>query len=441
MSRSVFRHFLRGLLLLAVFATATSAYAIPAFARRYQTSCQTCHIAFPRLTPFGEAFRRNGFRFPGGGDTTAVKEEPVALGNDAQKELWPQAVWPGELAGSLPLSLVVDGKLTVGPLPEEHMSVVGAAEPAAMAGMDMPPANTGKVGFDTLGGHVGMRAGGAIGDFASVFASVDVGGHEPISVERGWLNLTPAGPTALQVRMGRFEPSLHGVSIHRSLFMHQLRLQTTSVGLNPWMPEPNQTGLELAGVALGRFGWDVGVVDNAAGTRYLRKDAYARAEYKFGGMRLDGLEAEAKGAPWSERSLLLGASVYTGKAAIAGTHDDDFLRVGVDLHAIFDDLLLDVVAVREHHDQPTADAGVPMQVDQLLAELTWMTTPVFFPTVRFEASRLDYDATFADSWLGSLLLCAVVRPNVVLRIEGDVGADATTSAEFHSAVLSFSTAF
>ena len=429
------------LIVFVVLGSATSAYAIPAFARRYQTSCQTCHIAFPRLTPFGEAFRRNGFRFPGGGDATAVKEEPVALGNDAQKDLWPKAVWPGEMAGTLPLSLVVDGKATIGPHPEEHLNVVGAAQPAAMAGMDMPPANTGKVGLDALGGHVGMRGGGALGDFASVFASVDVGGHEPISVERGWLTLTPAGPTALHVRMGRFEPSLHGVSIHRGLFMHQLRLVTTSVGANPWMPEPNQTGLELSGVAIGRLGWDAGVVDNAAGVRYLRKDVYARVEYKFGGMRLDGLEAEATGAPWSERSLLIGASVYTGRAAIEGTHDDDFLRVGADLHATFDDLLLDVVAVREHHDQPTADLNKPMQMDLLLAELTWMAHPVFFPTARFELSRLDHSAQIDTGWLGSLLVTAVVRPNVVLRVEGDVGADPNTSADFRSATLSFSTAF
>jgi len=27
-------------------------------------SCQTCHLVYPKLTPFGEAFRRNGYRFP-----------------------------------------------------------------------------------------------------------------------------------------------------------------------------------------------------------------------------------------------------------------------------------------------------------------------------------------------------------------------------------------
>lgn len=36
--------------------------AIPAFARRYQFSCTTCHAPFPRLKPFGEEFAARGFR-------------------------------------------------------------------------------------------------------------------------------------------------------------------------------------------------------------------------------------------------------------------------------------------------------------------------------------------------------------------------------------------
>ena len=31
----------------------TAAKAVPVFARKYQTSCQTCHIVFPKLNPFG----------------------------------------------------------------------------------------------------------------------------------------------------------------------------------------------------------------------------------------------------------------------------------------------------------------------------------------------------------------------------------------------------
>lgn len=41
---------------------AAPAEAIPAFARRYQFSCSTCHAPVPRLTPFGETFAARGFR-------------------------------------------------------------------------------------------------------------------------------------------------------------------------------------------------------------------------------------------------------------------------------------------------------------------------------------------------------------------------------------------
>lgn len=46
----------------ALAALASPADAIPAFARRYQFSCSTCHAPVPRLKPFGEAFAARGFR-------------------------------------------------------------------------------------------------------------------------------------------------------------------------------------------------------------------------------------------------------------------------------------------------------------------------------------------------------------------------------------------
>ena len=50
---------------LLLAATESAAFAVPAFARKYQTSCQTCHIVFPKLNAFGEAFRLRGYRMPG----------------------------------------------------------------------------------------------------------------------------------------------------------------------------------------------------------------------------------------------------------------------------------------------------------------------------------------------------------------------------------------
>ena len=54
------------------------AAAIPAFARKYQTSCQTCHIVFPKLNAFGEAFRLRGYHMPAETEEM-VKQKPVGL--------------------------------------------------------------------------------------------------------------------------------------------------------------------------------------------------------------------------------------------------------------------------------------------------------------------------------------------------------------------------
>src|SRR6516225_9920223 len=91
------RRFVSIVILIVIAGAAGRAYAVPAFARKYKTSCVTCHTIFPKLNPFGEQFRRNGYRFPGV-DSDSVKAEPVALGTDEQKKQFPDAVWPGTVS-------------------------------------------------------------------------------------------------------------------------------------------------------------------------------------------------------------------------------------------------------------------------------------------------------------------------------------------------------
>lgn len=51
---------------VALFAVTGRADAIPAFARMHGVSCSLCHDPIPRLTPFGEMFVGNGYRFAPG---------------------------------------------------------------------------------------------------------------------------------------------------------------------------------------------------------------------------------------------------------------------------------------------------------------------------------------------------------------------------------------
>ncbi len=69
-------------LLLAVFfvlASADSALAIPAFARKYGLRCSACHEAWPMLNYFGQKFKDNGYQ----------------LMNDRDSPIWQNAsYWP-----------------------------------------------------------------------------------------------------------------------------------------------------------------------------------------------------------------------------------------------------------------------------------------------------------------------------------------------------------
>src|SRR5215467_2060875 len=89
--------------LAVVLALSSTSHSIPAFARMYGTSCNTCHIYFPQLNDFGKAFKDAGFKFPKG-DEQMLKIPPVMLGAPANKELWPKAIWPGTIPGLPPIA-------------------------------------------------------------------------------------------------------------------------------------------------------------------------------------------------------------------------------------------------------------------------------------------------------------------------------------------------
>lgn len=49
------------IVLAAVFAGASNAYAVPSFARQTGLPCSSCHTTIPELTPFGRIFKLNGY--------------------------------------------------------------------------------------------------------------------------------------------------------------------------------------------------------------------------------------------------------------------------------------------------------------------------------------------------------------------------------------------
>jgi hypothetical protein len=65
--------------LAAVLTDCGTAKAIPAFARKYGMPCSSCHEAWPKLSPFGQQFKDNGYQ----------------MGNDRDAPIFQQAAyWP-----------------------------------------------------------------------------------------------------------------------------------------------------------------------------------------------------------------------------------------------------------------------------------------------------------------------------------------------------------
>src|ERR1035437_915697 len=101
----------RGMLFLALgmalsCLVSTRASAVPAFSRKYQTSCQTCHSIFPKLNPFGTAFRLNGYHLPGETEKEGRKK-PASLGADPSARRCREMVYPSSLPGNVPSALNV----------------------------------------------------------------------------------------------------------------------------------------------------------------------------------------------------------------------------------------------------------------------------------------------------------------------------------------------
>ena len=84
-----------GVLFPLIYETAS---AIPAFARKYDMSCMTCHSPAPKLKPFGEEFMNNGYQQPGAEPPRYFKE----TGDDKLM-----------LVRELPLAVRIDGFLAM----------------------------------------------------------------------------------------------------------------------------------------------------------------------------------------------------------------------------------------------------------------------------------------------------------------------------------------
>ena len=324
-----------------LFVCPPKASAIPAFARKYQTSCSTCHNDFPELNDFGEAFKKNGFRFPKD-DETYVKEAPVLLGARAQREAFPNAIYPGEIPGAIPIAFRYSGFMQYNSKQPLQLGFTPRT--------DLFAPNT----FTIL-------AAGAFGQNLSFWIDDDIsagGSGADGGLGDGYLKYNDLGRylhlprNALNVRFGQFELDLPFTEARTiNLTGYDIYGETATAGTlgttaNPFVFASPQRGIEIGGYPNnGNFEWSLAFVNgnNADPASRNAKDVYFRVSQRFNLERDAKERAEVQAAgptgPRDHTSIRFGAFGYYGKNTLNtdgtafpgfGAINEPFYRLGGD---------------------------------------------------------------------------------------------------------------
>ncbi len=407
MKRFVVLSFAVGVLILSV---RDRVYSIPAFARKYKTSCATCHNGFPKLNAFGEAFRRNGYQFPAGTDAEFTHEEAVPLGSDGNKRAFPDAIWPGSIPGTSPLSLFFNAEADYNP----------KYDPA-------DPTTAERFSFNGLGNSIEAVAAGTLGEDLSFWGHAILSSDGTLELNRMFLVFSNLIGNSMNfnARVGVIEPGLFSFSTHRAWmegYWFTTRPLSDAMG---WSIEETQKGIELNGILQGRFGYNAGIVEGF-GAPHSDKDYYGHVTYKFGGMPLDGVveggTAQGASQPYIDNSLTVGAFAYTGQALLnGGATLNDFTLVGGDFNAYYGRFNLFGAVQSRKDDNPFLAQSGSAKSTVMFAELDVTVFPWLLPGVRYEVwdgQALDANnniASFKDSQVvpGIVFL---VRPNLKMTL-------------------------
>ena len=434
------------------FAAPRNAHAIPSFARKYQTSCQTCHTVYPALNPFGEAFRRDGYRFPSQGgsvDSDVVKSSMIPLGQEEYKKTFPDSTWPDKIAEAVPLSVMFNGGIPI------NMPNSGARDAAG---------NT--FTWSGVEAEFHLFGAGAFNDTLTYFTQVTLADSGSFDIETAYLLWNDiVGPRhLLNLWVGRlFAPQLTSYGLHSSYLSDTVMPGVSAAGLyNPSatfvLGQGHTDGIELNGIAAHRFGYSLGWVASSNASGLLLPDAediYAHIGIKSGGVALDGEGKYGPNVPdprkpWAEKAITVDLFAYhgltrldNGTGTLAGgtasplRQDDRFNAVGGLIHAQWDSLIVMAGAQLQRDDRPYPGTGatpnptgspfpgVPdftnATVVQQYDEIDYVVWPWFVPGVRIEYTHATAESASAAELLRIIPgVAMLVRPNIRVILTGDL---------------------
>lgn len=370
------------IILLSGFFIARESQAVPTFARKYKTSCSTCHYAFPRLNNHGKAFRSNGLRYPGD-DKEYAKEEAVSLGSEGYKKVFPNAIWPADIPGPTTVSF------------------------RWISRAHYEPENTGRE-FSFENPHeLEAFMPGTIGEDFAFFFELEWE-HAGEFAFGGWLDYMFS--KTFHARLGNIE--------YLPIHDHE-RLTREHYNYNSFA-ELDASGLEFWGGVngpqdRGGFLYSVGIINGENdGVENIdlnsQKDFFGKASYKIGGMGVLGSthahETHETSAFWKDNSVTIGAFGHAGRNADASKNRN----IGGNADIFYENL--NVFGLAMISRSKGAGDTEWTDVTRGFVEADYVVYPWLIPLLRYEVTKPE-DQNAAEQFVPAVVVMARANIKIV----------------------------
>lgn len=435
-------HILYAAAFLVANPSVARANRIPAFARQYRTACSTCHTAAPKLNVLGESFRLNGYRFPDDG-ALIRRDAGIPLGDEAWKDLWPRAIWPGEIPAIPPIAVGIQSDAVV----------------------RRGSGNTSGFTFQ-FPREVSLLAASTLGEGISVFVEMEwsqehgldasqarVGFQDPLSwLPRRALNIWVGrqNPVPFTFADRKIDQAGRLPFLWQEFSVADLRLSDPVRNLELQAPSeftltrPHQA-VELNGLIGGRAYYSLAVGQPTTSTDEQRRapsNLFFKLRYKWGGLRLDG-KYDSGGGPRPkgygqllDRAVIFEQFGHVGNAPATGGGNYAQRSLGAAVRLLNGPLDAGFGVVRRRDDDPWG-TGAVSDMTSVFGRVEYLALPWLIGSLRVEqfdagsdeARRAGFTRGASESTSIAPGIVALVRPNVRLVLEGDLYASERASAE------------
>ena len=387
------------------------AQAIPAFARLYKTECNTCHTIYPDRKPFGDAFRKNSYVWPGKLPEqmdeeiqyTARKSAAFqGMSSAAQKK--PKASsWLTAIPDQVPLALWVNHDITYNKNAKRVVTDAATGQTATRPATQLDLDGKTELEMFTAGSFRGKAGWWAEYNFAP---DHDIG---EIYIQLRHLIGSP-----INLKVGRFIPKLSLWKSNDTATISSYGYNDMLVGVNntttvpttgnPFTIDSEKGGVELNTLIGNRIFLAGGAMTPPEKNRN-GVDYYGHASVRFGGVDFAGNDPEislTSESLWENLALTFGSFVYVGSSLnekLDTTSNsflkfkNDFFRVGMESEFLYRNLRFRVNGIIGQDKNPQGPDGLGVSEKSLflMAQGQYIFMQNLLVAARFEHQDIEHE--------------------------------------------------